>query len=73
MKYLGSHVLSFPNLFFGDKYSTAFRYKGGPALPRKMISVGDAKQLSVEVFPLCLNLHDTRDRSHKVIRLSKKV
>ncbi|XP_009622829.1 ubiquitin carboxyl-terminal hydrolase 9 [Nicotiana tomentosiformis] len=47
-------------------------YKGGPALPRKMISMGDAKQLSVEVFPLCLNLHDTRDRSHKVIRLSKK-
>lgn len=47
-------------------------YKGGPALPRKMISVGDAKQLSVEVFPLCLNLFDTRDKTHKVVRLSKK-
>ncbi|KAG5593506.1 hypothetical protein H5410_044020 [Solanum commersonii] len=47
-------------------------YKGGPALPRKMISVGDAKQLSVEVFPLCLNLFDTRDKSHKALRLSKK-
>lgn len=38
-----------------------------------MISVGDAKQLSVEVFPLCLNLFDTRDKSHKALRLSKKV
>ncbi|PHU27926.1 Ubiquitin carboxyl-terminal hydrolase 9 [Capsicum chinense] len=47
-------------------------YKGGPALPREMISVGDAKQLSVEVFPLCLNLFDTRDKSHTIIRLSKK-
>nr|GME00539.1 ubiquitin carboxyl-terminal hydrolase 9 [Ipomoea batatas] len=47
-------------------------YKGGPALPRKVISVGDNKQLSVEVFPLCLNIIDSKDKSKKVLRLSKK-
>lgn len=48
-------------------------YKGGPALPRKMISVGNQqKQFSVEVFPLCLRLIDSRDQSEVVIRLSKK-
>ncbi|KAG8374513.1 hypothetical protein BUALT_Bualt10G0002800 [Buddleja alternifolia] len=48
-------------------------YKGGPALPRKMISVGDQqKQFSVEVFPLCLRLVDSRDQSEVAIRLSKK-
>ncbi|CAH9117014.1 unnamed protein product [Cuscuta europaea] len=47
-------------------------YKGGPALPRKVISMGDNKELSVEVFPLCLNIIDSNDKSEKVIRLSKK-
>ncbi|KAL0331584.1 UNVERIFIED_CONTAM: Ubiquitin carboxyl-terminal hydrolase 10 [Sesamum angustifolium] len=48
-------------------------YKGGPALPRKMISVGDQhKQFIVEVFPLCLRLIDSRDQSEVAIRLSKK-
>lgn len=49
------------------------RYTGGPALPRKMISAGDSKQFSVEVFPLCLYLIDSRDKSQNVVRLSKKV
>ncbi|PIN10414.1 Ubiquitin C-terminal hydrolase [Handroanthus impetiginosus] len=48
-------------------------YKGGPVLPRKMISVGDQqKQFIVEVYPLCLRLIDSRDQSEVVIRLSKK-
>ncbi|GAA0183390.1 cysteine protease [Lithospermum erythrorhizon] len=47
-------------------------YKGGPALPRKMISLGDNNQLSVEVFPLCLNLIDSGDDNGTVIRLSRK-
>ncbi|KAK4400238.1 Ubiquitin carboxyl-terminal hydrolase 10 [Sesamum angolense] len=48
-------------------------YKGGPVLPRKMISVGDQqKQFIVEVFPLCLRLIDSRDQSELVIILSKK-
>ncbi|XP_011070400.1 ubiquitin carboxyl-terminal hydrolase 10 [Sesamum indicum] len=48
-------------------------YKGGPVLPRKMISVGDQhKQFIVEVFPLCLKLIDSRDQSEVVIILSKK-
>lgn len=47
-------------------------YKGGPALPRKMISLGDNKQLTVEVFPLCFNIIDSRDKSETVVRLSKK-
>ncbi|XP_031094447.1 ubiquitin carboxyl-terminal hydrolase 9-like isoform X1 [Ipomoea triloba] len=47
-------------------------YKGGPACPRKMISLGDNKQLSIEVFPLCLNLIDSRDNSQNVLRFSKK-
>lgn len=41
-------------------------------LPRKMISAGDSKQFSVEVFPLCLYLVDSRDKTETVIRLSKK-
>lgn len=50
------------------------RYKGGPALPRKMISVGaEQKQFIVEVFPLSLRLIDSRDQSEVPIRLSKKV
>ncbi|CAA0843231.1 Ubiquitin carboxyl-terminal hydrolase 9 [Striga hermonthica] len=48
-------------------------YKGGPALPRKMISVGDQpKQFVVEVFPLSLRLIDSRDQGEVIIRLSKK-
>ncbi|CAN6718410.1 unnamed protein product [Malus baccata var. baccata] len=48
-------------------------YKGGPALPRKMISQGDIiKNLMVEVYPLCLKIIDSRDNSQTVIRLSKK-
>ena len=51
-----------------------FRYKGGPALPRKLISQGDVnKQFNVEVFPLCLKIIDSRDNSLSVIKLSKKV
>ncbi|PSR91397.1 Ubiquitin carboxyl-terminal hydrolase [Actinidia chinensis var. chinensis] len=48
-------------------------YKGGPALPRKLISHGVVnKQFNVEVYPLCLKLIDSRDNSQSVIRLSKK-
>lgn len=48
-------------------------YKGGPALPRKLISQGDVnKQFNVEVYPLCLKLIDSRDQSQTVIRFSKK-
>lgn len=54
--------------------SFVLRYKGGPALPRKMMSVGNQqKQFSVEVFPLSLRLIDSRDQSEVIIRLSKKV
>ncbi|EEF43462.1 ubiquitin carboxyl-terminal hydrolase 9 [Ricinus communis] len=49
-------------------------YKGGPTLPRKMISQGvsNKKQFNVEVYPLCLKLVDSRDDSEFTIRLSKK-
>ncbi|KAK1351937.1 hypothetical protein POM88_053818 [Heracleum sosnowskyi] len=47
-------------------------YKGGPVLPRKMISVGVRQELVVEVYPLCLKVIDARDRSVSTIRLSKK-
>ncbi|KAE9451906.1 hypothetical protein C3L33_16186, partial [Rhododendron williamsianum] len=48
-------------------------YKGGPALPRNLISQGDFnKQFNVEVFPLCLKLIDSRDNRQLIIRLSKK-
>lgn len=47
-------------------------YGGGPALPRKVISQGVVKKLSVEVFSLCLNLIDSRDNSQSVIRMSKQ-
>ncbi|PON61141.1 Ubiquitinyl hydrolase [Trema orientale] len=48
-------------------------YKGGPALPRRMISQGTFnKNFVVEVYPLCLKLIDTRDKSKSVLRLSKK-
>ena len=53
----------------------SFRYKGGPTLPRKMISQGvfNRKQFNVEVYPLCLKLIDPRDDSESTIRISKKV
>ncbi|CAN1254804.1 Ubiquitin carboxyl-terminal hydrolase 10 [Linum perenne] len=49
-------------------------YRGGPALPRKVISQGVSNkcQLNVEVFPLRLVLIDSRDKSISTIRLSKK-
>ncbi|KAF5734371.1 Ubiquitin carboxyl-terminal hydrolase 10 [Tripterygium wilfordii] len=45
-------------------------YKGGPALPRKLICQGNT--FSVEVYPLSLNLIDSRDDSQSTISLSKK-
>ncbi|XP_062100822.1 ubiquitin carboxyl-terminal hydrolase 10-like [Humulus lupulus] len=51
-------------------------YKGGPALPRKLISQGTFhKNFLVEVYPLCLKLIDSRDQNQSVsvLRLSKKV
>ncbi|CAN0908959.1 Ubiquitin carboxyl-terminal hydrolase 10 [Linum grandiflorum] len=49
-------------------------YKGGPALPRKVIpqGVSSKRQLNVEVYPLRLLLIDSRDKSISTIRLSKK-
>ncbi|XP_062074713.1 ubiquitin carboxyl-terminal hydrolase 10-like isoform X2 [Humulus lupulus] len=50
-------------------------YKGGPALPRKLISQGTFhKNFLVEVYPLCLKLIDSRDKNQSVsvLRLSKK-
>ncbi|KAE8717492.1 Ubiquitin carboxyl-terminal hydrolase 9 [Hibiscus syriacus] len=48
-------------------------YKGGPALPRKMILQGVYhRNFDVEVYPLCLNLIDSRDESQLAIWLSRK-
>ncbi|KAH7513638.1 hypothetical protein FEM48_Zijuj11G0002100 [Ziziphus jujuba var. spinosa] len=48
-------------------------YKGGPTLPRKLISQGVLhKNFIVEVYPLCLKVIDPRDNSESVLRLSKK-
>ncbi|XP_076903003.1 ubiquitin carboxyl-terminal hydrolase 9-like [Bidens hawaiensis] len=47
-------------------------YKGGPTLPRQMISAGIQKTLSVEVYPLALKLIDSRDKSEIVIHISRK-
>lgn len=47
-------------------------YKGGPALPRQMISLGIQGTFVVEVFPLALKLIDSRDKSEIVIYISKK-
>ncbi|XP_020225932.1 ubiquitin carboxyl-terminal hydrolase 9 [Cajanus cajan] len=48
-------------------------YKGGPALPRKLISQGlEHKQYSVEVYPLSLKVIDARDNSQSIVKLSKK-
>ncbi|KAK4795653.1 hypothetical protein SAY86_027979 [Trapa natans] len=46
-------------------------YKGGPALPRKMIMINE-NSYSVEVYLLCLKVVDSRDNSQSVITLSKK-
>ncbi|XP_043723050.1 ubiquitin carboxyl-terminal hydrolase 9-like isoform X2 [Telopea speciosissima] len=48
-------------------------YKGGPALPRRLISQGVLhKNFTVEVYLLCLYLIDSRDNSQSVIRISRK-
>ncbi|CAN6882492.1 unnamed protein product [Brassica oleracea] len=48
-------------------------YKGGPPIERKLISQGfHSKSYSVEVYPLCLKLTDSRDGSSSIIRLSKQ-
>ncbi|XP_019433322.1 PREDICTED: ubiquitin carboxyl-terminal hydrolase 10-like [Lupinus angustifolius] len=48
-------------------------YKGGPELPRKLISQGvGQKQYSVEVYPLSLKVTDARDNSKSIVKLSKK-
>ncbi|KAK8493757.1 hypothetical protein V6N12_017855 [Hibiscus sabdariffa] len=48
-------------------------YKGGPALPRKMILQGVYhRNFDVEVYPLCLNLIDSRDESHEMESISNK-
>ncbi|KAJ7952218.1 Ubiquitin carboxyl-terminal hydrolase [Quillaja saponaria] len=48
-------------------------YKGGPALPRKLISQGlQQKKYNVEVYPLCLKVIDSRDNSQSVIKFSRK-
>ncbi|XP_008800670.3 ubiquitin carboxyl-terminal hydrolase 9-like isoform X1 [Phoenix dactylifera] len=48
-------------------------YKGGPELPRKVISEGViVKELRVEVYPLCLKIIDARDDSQRTIRISRK-
>lgn len=60
-------------MFFLTGYSLNFRYKGGPALPRKMICEGITSEKRVEVYPLSLNLIDSRDNSQSIIKLSKKV
>ncbi|XP_021900361.1 ubiquitin carboxyl-terminal hydrolase 9-like isoform X1 [Carica papaya] len=54
-------------------YVISNRYKGGPAIPRKLISQGVyVKNYCVEVYLLCLKLIDSRDESETTIRLSKK-
>ncbi|XP_018434167.1 putative ubiquitin carboxyl-terminal hydrolase 11 [Raphanus sativus] len=48
-------------------------YKGGPPIQRKLISQGFySKSYSVEVYPLCLKLTDSKDGSSYIIRLSKQ-
>lgn len=54
-------------------FYTQLRYKGGPVIPRKMISVGVRQELVVEVYPLCLKLINAGDKSESTIRISKKV
>ncbi|RYR08432.1 hypothetical protein Ahy_B05g076113 [Arachis hypogaea] len=63
--------------FFGGlniRSCVLVRYKGGPALPRKLISQGATqKQYSVEVYPLILKLTDAKDNSVSTVKLSKKL
>ncbi|XP_021300601.1 ubiquitin carboxyl-terminal hydrolase 9-like isoform X2 [Herrania umbratica] len=48
-------------------------YKGGPALPRKMILQGVYhRKFDVEVYPLCLKLIDSRDESQSILWISRK-
>ncbi|KAF6136233.1 hypothetical protein GIB67_001642 [Kingdonia uniflora] len=48
-------------------------YKGGPALPRRMIQQSSQiRSFSVEVYPLRLQLTDARDNKQFVIHISKK-
>ncbi|KAJ0968755.1 hypothetical protein J5N97_021632 [Dioscorea zingiberensis] len=48
-------------------------YKGGPEIPRKLISDGlNGKNFVVEVYPLYLCLVDARDNSQRDIRISRK-
>ncbi|KAH0926393.1 hypothetical protein HID58_018649 [Brassica napus] len=46
-------------------------YKGGPTIQRKLICQR-FQSYSVEVYPLCLKLTDSRDKSSATIRLSKQ-
>ncbi|XP_010252067.1 PREDICTED: ubiquitin carboxyl-terminal hydrolase 9-like isoform X2 [Nelumbo nucifera] len=49
------------------------QYKGGPAIPRRLILQGDLnKNFIVEVYPLCLKVIDSRDNTLSVIQISKK-
>ncbi|KAF6168244.1 hypothetical protein GIB67_011629 [Kingdonia uniflora] len=51
-----------------------YLYKGGPALPRRMIQQSSQiRSFSVEVYPLRLQLTDARDNKQFVIHISKKV
>ncbi|CAL9751500.1 unnamed protein product [Musa acuminata subsp. burmannicoides] len=47
-------------------------YQGGPELPRKVISEGYIiEKFNVEVYPLCLQLVDGRDKSQRAIKMSR--
>ena len=51
-----------------------FRYGGGPTISRKLIPQGfNGRELSVEVYLLCLRITNSIDSSQKVIYISKKV
>lgn len=51
-----------------------FRYGGGPTLARKVINSGLSQtELSVEVYPLRLQLHLMPKGDQSAIRISKKV
>ncbi|PKA60058.1 Ubiquitin carboxyl-terminal hydrolase 10 [Apostasia shenzhenica] len=47
-------------------------YKGGPEIPRKVISEVIPKSFTVEVYPLNLQLIDARDNSQRTIVISRK-
>ncbi|KAK8915991.1 Ubiquitin carboxyl-terminal hydrolase 9 [Platanthera zijinensis] len=48
-------------------------YKGGPEIPRKVISEGiNSKSFRVEVYPLILKLIVARDNSQRIIMMSRK-